>query len=193
MTPTSQYYVIPNIVPLDVHRIVQSSQRRFRIKEEKGSERHHQVLRSPVSTKTLPTITRVPSIHLLEEKTNISVLPMESAATIVKRNPWGSLPAPATQPCSFSSLMDEDLARKLQVEEGGIAEPPGPTVAPEEQTVVDDLLLAQTLQHEFDKENDIYLAAKEKHINGNSKGGNVYNLKVIAAAIYMLCSSNIYL
>ena len=54
---------------------------------------------------------------------------------------------------------------------GAIAEPPGPTVAPEEQTVVDDLLLAQTLQHEFDKENDIYLAAKEKHINGNSKVG----------------------
>ena len=34
----------------------------------------------------------------------------------------------------------------------------------------DDLLLAQMLQHEFDKEHDAMLAAEEKKFNGTSKG-----------------------
>ena len=38
------------------------------------------------------------------------------------------------------------------------------------QDTTDDLLLAQMLQAEFDRENDSYVKIQEKHVNGTSKG-----------------------
>ena len=90
----------------------------------------------------------------------------------IKDNPWGVFPAINPEPCSLSVLMDEELARELDEEERSKETP----VEPVEQnltlddSVASDFLLAQMLQYEFDRENDKYVAAREKHVNGNSKG-----------------------
>ena len=39
-----------------------------------------------------------------------------------------------------------------------------------EDSTVNDMLLAQMLQLEFDKENDAYIKAQEHHTNGSNKG-----------------------
>ena len=99
----------------------------------------------------------------------------------VKDNPWGVVPAINPEPCSLSVLMDEELARKLDEEERNKETP----VEPVQQNltlddnVASDFLLAQMLQYEFDRENDKYVAAREKHVNGNSKGSSVLVARII--------------
>lgn len=95
-----------------------------------------------------------------------------------RANPWGLAPGVAPQPCSLAAVMDEELARELQSKEGGVTavvEAFGGVldVFPREEahaTPDDDLLLAQMLQLEFDRESDLHLAAQERHVNGDSKG-----------------------
>lgn len=95
-----------------------------------------------------------------------------------KRSPWGRAPGVGPQPSSLAAVMDEELARELQSKEGGVdavVEAFGSVSeafsceeahnAPDE-----DLLLAQMLQLEFDRENDLHLMAQERHVNGDSKG-----------------------
>ena len=100
-----------------------------------------------------------------------------------KRSPaWGRAPGVAPQPCSLATVMDEELARELQSKEGGVGavvEAFGsvseafPREEARSSAPDDDLLLAQMLQLEFDRENDLHLAAQERHINGDSKGRRV--------------------
>ena len=99
-----------------------------------------------------------------------------------KRSPWGRAPGVAPEPCSLVTVMDEELARELQSKEGGVGavvEAFGsvseafPREEARSSAPDDDLLLAQMLQLEFDRENDLHLAAQERHVNGDSKGGRV--------------------
>ena len=96
-----------------------------------------------------------------------------------KRSPWGRAPGVAPQPCSLAAVMDEELARELQSKEGGVSavvEAFGSVsdafhCEEARNTPDEDLLLAQMLQLEFDRESDLHLAAQERHVNGDSKGG----------------------
>lgn len=99
-----------------------------------------------------------------------------------KRRPWGRAPGVAPQPCSLATVMDEELARELQSKEGGVGavldafgsvSEASPREEARSSALDDDLLLAQMLQLEFDRENDLHLAAQERHVNGDSKGGRV--------------------
>ncbi|EDO38418.1 predicted protein [Nematostella vectensis] len=88
---------------------------------------------------------------------------------------WGKMPTVA--PCSLSSVIDEELAKKLQHEEEErslFSEPQTiiffiPVVPSSDPNTDNDLALAQMLQAEFDKENDRLLNIKEHKYNGNSK------------------------
>lgn len=96
-----------------------------------------------------------------------------------KRSPWGRAPGVPPQPCSLAAVMDEELARELQSKEGGVSavvEAFGSVsdafhCEEARNTPDEDLLLAQMLQLEFDRESDLHLAAQERHVNGDSKGG----------------------
>lgn len=86
-----------------------------------------------------------------------------------KTSPWGKVHKPI-QPCSFATVMDEQLAKDLQDKEeqltSTVSVESGGEVASD---TVDDLLLAQMLQLEFDREHDLLVSVQEKHHNKNSK------------------------
>jgi RIO kinase 3 len=99
---------------------------------------------------------------------------MEGQIKVVSQQkacPWGVLALAKPEPCSLSTVMDEELAKELDREERReeVSVEHVPQSSVEEETVSSDYLLAQMLQHEFDREHDQYIAAKEKHVNGNSK------------------------
>ncbi|XP_066935800.1 serine/threonine-protein kinase RIO3-like [Clytia hemisphaerica] len=95
--------------------------------------------------------------------------------------PWGKIQN--TPPASsFSSLMDEEYAKELECEELKSLSQEQDPVQTETQVVIppeaatngsddtaNDLLLAQMLQLEFNKENDAYVKSLEKTYNGTSK------------------------
>lgn len=94
-------------------------------------------------------------------------------------SPWGKPPAVA-EPCSLASVMDEEFAKTLQLEEedAALKEEYGSlsdySLAVElssssECDTSNDMLLAQMLQLEFDREHDDMLAKEEKKFNGDSK------------------------
>lgn len=108
------------------------------------------------------------------------------------KSPWGS-PLQPVPTCSLSSVMDEELARTLQNEEeellkyddssrtaitffplrkSPLASVATPTAGTEGvgSTTDSDLILAQMLQLEFDREHDRQLVAEEKQYNKQSKG-----------------------
>ena len=98
------------------------------------------------------------------------------------KNPWGTAFHATPTPCSLASVMDEELAHKLQTEENdrvGVFEGCGldhvGSLAPptESQDTGDDQLLARMLQLEFDREHDLLLHAEEKQYNRDSKGGQI--------------------
>jgi len=107
---------------------------------------------------------------------------MDQGETVVlnnstpRRNPWGKTPVVA--PCSLSSVMDEELARDLQEKEDKMSSllqvelPFGDGNNPDTET---DLLLAQMLQNEFDRENDHMVNVYEQKYNGNSKVSLSFN------------------
>uniref|UniRef100_A0A3B5KW86 Serine/threonine-protein kinase RIO3 n=1 Tax=Xiphophorus couchianus TaxID=32473 RepID=A0A3B5KW86_9TELE len=75
-------------------------------------------------------------------------------------SPWGSV-GPAAPACSLTEVMSEQLARQLDEED---------QADPEEGPDTDsDLMLAQMLQMQFDREFDDQLRREERKLNGDSK------------------------
>ncbi|XP_026057341.1 serine/threonine-protein kinase RIO3-like [Carassius auratus] len=87
------------------------------------------------------------------------------------KSPWGA-PVLAPAPCSLADVMSEQLARQLHEEGSSFPEIPDTdldlTCAPEADTS-SDLILAQMLQMEFDREFDTQLRREERKFNGDSK------------------------
>ena len=92
-------------------------------------------------------------------------------------SPWGVTAAPSSAPISLAEVMSEELADHLQKKEFGEQEQSSPAVAlpvpdlpPDiDFDTSDDLLIAQMLQKQFDKEYDSQLSKEEKNMNRNSK------------------------
>ncbi|NXD93575.1 RIOK3 kinase, partial [Chaetorhynchus papuensis] len=88
--------------------------------------------------------------------------------------PWGA-PSTTSISCSLADVMSEQLAKELQLEEENAAFPEvvaaaeGPFITGENIDTSSDLMLAQMLQMEFDREYDAQLRREEKKINGDSK------------------------
>ncbi|ERE83856.1 serine/threonine-protein kinase RIO3 isoform X1 [Cricetulus griseus] len=92
---------------------------------------------------------------------------------------WGSSKCPWATPqntvsCSLTEVMSEELAKELQLEEEAAAFPEavvaeGPFISGENIDTSSDLMLAQMLQMEFDREYDAQLRREEKKFNGDSK------------------------
>ncbi|XP_003219720.1 serine/threonine-protein kinase RIO3 [Anolis carolinensis] len=88
--------------------------------------------------------------------------------------PWGT-PKSTTISCSFADVMSEQLAKELQLKEESDAFPEvvpaveGPFISGENTDTSSDLMLAQMLQMEFDREYDAQLLREEKKFNGDSK------------------------
>ncbi|XP_068955880.1 serine/threonine-protein kinase RIO3 [Petaurus breviceps papuanus] len=87
--------------------------------------------------------------------------------------PWGT--PQNTISCSLADVMSEQLAKELQLEDEAAAFPEavavaeGPFVTGENIDTSSDLMLAQMLQMEFDREYDAQLRREEKKFNGDSK------------------------
>ncbi|KXJ27641.1 serine/threonine-protein kinase RIO3 [Exaiptasia diaphana] len=101
---------------------------------------------------------------------------MDQGETVVipkaTSNPWGKTPDVA--PCSLMSVMDEQLAKDLQDKEDDAFKLNSlhvdlPGIDSNNPDVDSDLLLAQMLQSQFDKENDHMVNIYEQKYNGNSK------------------------
>ncbi|XP_074998087.1 serine/threonine-protein kinase RIO3 isoform X4 [Calonectris borealis] len=88
--------------------------------------------------------------------------------------PWGASNTTSIS-CSLADVMSEQLAKELQLEEENAAFPEvvavaeGPFITGENIDTSSDLMLAQMLQMEFDREYDAQLRREEKKINGDSK------------------------
>ncbi|XP_003978000.1 serine/threonine-protein kinase RIO3 [Takifugu rubripes] len=94
-------------------------------------------------------------------------------ATETPKSPWGQA-APAVAPaCSLNDVMSEQLARQLEEEEGPFPSLADPTadllLSDEVGDTSSDLMLAQMLQMQFDREFDDQLRREEKKFNGDSK------------------------
>ena len=106
-----------------------------------------------------------------------------------KKNPWG-VPVNATPATSFSEVMSEQLASNLQDKEHKILDGTDKTksstasaigasadltdeelakMLADETDCTDDLVIAQMLQMQFDKEHDQALGHEESHLNRGSK------------------------
>ncbi|KAL9962862.1 hypothetical protein ACROYT_G032010 [Oculina patagonica] len=92
------------------------------------------------------------------------------------KSPWGK--SPTVTPCSLASVMDEEVAKELQAKEDYLAgyhlqpstDPSGLTFeAGTSPDTENDLLLAQMIQLEYDKEYDRTIDSMEKRYNGESK------------------------
>lgn len=94
-------------------------------------------------------------------------------------NAWNVRPSPEVQECSLADVMSEQLAKSLQNEEEHKVEQQTKScefVASELELASDDddpcgndLLLAQMMQTEFDREHDTLLRLEEDKVNGKSK------------------------
>ncbi|XP_032407890.1 LOW QUALITY PROTEIN: serine/threonine-protein kinase RIO3 [Xiphophorus hellerii] len=90
-------------------------------------------------------------------------------AAQTQKSPWGSV-GPAAPACSLTEVMSEQLARQLDEEDQGFPALPHPAADPEEGPDTDsDLMLAQMLQMQFDREFDDQLRREERKLNGDSK------------------------
>ncbi|XP_048968787.1 serine/threonine-protein kinase RIO3 isoform X2 [Canis lupus baileyi] len=86
--------------------------------------------------------------------------------------PWAT--PQNTISCSLADVMSEQLAKELQLKEEAAAFPEvtaseGPFITGENIDTSSDLMLAQMLQMEFDREYDAQLRREEKKFNGDSK------------------------
>ncbi|GLD70114.1 serine/threonine-protein kinase RIO3 [Lates japonicus] len=92
--------------------------------------------------------------------------------TETPKSPWGSV-APAAPACSLVDVMSEQLARQLDEENNAfpaLAEPGADLLLSDEAPdTTSDLMLAQMLQMQFDREFDDQLRREEKKFNGDSK------------------------
>ncbi|XP_029001978.1 serine/threonine-protein kinase RIO3 [Betta splendens] len=93
-------------------------------------------------------------------------------AAETRKSPWG-LAAPAAPTCSLVDVMSEQLARQLDEENNTLptlAEPGADLLSSDEAPdTTSDLMLAQMLQMQFDREFDNQLRREEKKFNGDSK------------------------
>lgn len=93
--------------------------------------------------------------------------PRPTAAWQPSKCPWAT--PQKTMSCSLSDVMSEQLAKELQLEEEAAAFPEvavteGPFISGENVDTSSDLMLAQMLQMEFDREYDAQLRREEKKI-----------------------------
>lgn len=91
------------------------------------------------------------------------------------KGPWGSV-TPAAPPPPLADVMSEELARQLQeedVSDGSFPSlsSPGPDLLPADEAseTTSDLMLAQMLQMQFDREFDDQLRREERKFNGDNK------------------------
>uniref|UniRef100_A0A8D3AIJ6 Serine/threonine-protein kinase RIO3 n=1 Tax=Scophthalmus maximus TaxID=52904 RepID=A0A8D3AIJ6_SCOMX len=88
------------------------------------------------------------------------------------QSPWGSA-TPAAPACSLADVMSEQLATQLDEENNtvpALSEPGADvTLSDEAHDTTSDLMLAQMLQMQFDREFDDQLRREEKKFNGDSK------------------------
>ncbi|XP_030069376.1 serine/threonine-protein kinase RIO3 [Microcaecilia unicolor] len=87
--------------------------------------------------------------------------------------PW-SVPESTTIPCSLADVMSEELAKELQQEEENafpetVVVEEGLFLTGDDIDTSSDLMLAQMLQTQFDREYDAQLRREEKKFNGDSK------------------------
>uniref|UniRef100_A0AAX7UH35 Serine/threonine-protein kinase RIO3 n=1 Tax=Astatotilapia calliptera TaxID=8154 RepID=A0AAX7UH35_ASTCA len=87
------------------------------------------------------------------------------------KSPWGSA-APAAPACSLAEVMSEQLAKQLDEENAvfpALSDPAAELLPDEAPDTTSDLMLAQMLQMQFDREFDDQLRREEKKFNGDSK------------------------
>ncbi|XP_015252279.1 PREDICTED: serine/threonine-protein kinase RIO3 [Cyprinodon variegatus] len=93
-------------------------------------------------------------------------------AAQTQKSPWGSV-GPAPPACSLTDVMSEQLARQLDEENSafpGLSDPAADLLLSEDAAdTTSDLMLAQMLQMQFDREFDDQLRREEKKFNGDSK------------------------
>ncbi|XP_024136229.1 serine/threonine-protein kinase RIO3 [Oryzias melastigma] len=92
-------------------------------------------------------------------------------ATGTPKGPWGSV-APAAPACSLTEVMSEQLARQLDEENNllpSLSDPAADLLSEEVPDTASDLMLAQMLQLQFDRECDDQLRREERKFNGDSK------------------------
>lgn len=108
----------------------------------------------------------------METSGPVKTLTAESPSRRPAVNPWGTSPQTMPAPCSLSVVMDEELARKMQQEEEEDHVTIQPTAISDDSSLdtSSDLLLAQMLQLEYDREHDRQLLTEEKHFNKHNKG-----------------------
>ncbi|XP_061522829.1 serine/threonine-protein kinase RIO3 isoform X2 [Phycodurus eques] len=92
------------------------------------------------------------------------------------KSPWGvtttTAAAAAVSACSLADVMSEQLARQLQEDDrscGGLTHPSAVLSSGDAADTTSDLMLAQMLQMQFDREFDDQLRREEKKFNGDSK------------------------
>ncbi|KAK3861521.1 hypothetical protein Pcinc_032529 [Petrolisthes cinctipes] len=110
--------------------------------------------------------------------------------SVAMTSPWGgtgtaTLASSQSQPsqASFRDLMSEELAKDLDDKEkesyikslGDQEVDLSAILIPEEDSTTNDMMLAQMLQYEFDREYDQKVKREEKHYNGNSKVSVSFN------------------
>ncbi|XP_026882713.2 serine/threonine-protein kinase RIO3 [Electrophorus electricus] len=88
------------------------------------------------------------------------------------KSPWGTLNV-TEAPCSLTDVMSEQLAKQLHEECNSFSSCPdvdlGLVGKQQDVDTSSDLMLAQMLQMEFDREFDTQLRREEKKFNGDSK------------------------
>ncbi|XP_030624367.1 serine/threonine-protein kinase RIO3 [Chanos chanos] len=87
------------------------------------------------------------------------------------KSPWGA-PAVTATPCSLADVMSEQLAKQLHEECSSFPICPDVNldlISSEDNDTSSDLMLAQMLQMEFDREFDTQLRREERKFNGDSK------------------------
>ncbi|KAM3842361.1 serine/threonine-protein kinase RIO3 [Diretmus argenteus] len=92
--------------------------------------------------------------------------------TETAKSPWGSV-APAAPSCSLADVMSEQLARQLDEENNAFPTLSDPSadllLSVEDPETTSDLMLAQMLQMQYDRESDTQLRLEERKFNGDSK------------------------
>ncbi|XP_057680778.1 serine/threonine-protein kinase RIO3 [Corythoichthys intestinalis] len=83
------------------------------------------------------------------------------------KSPWG-VSAPAASTCSLADVMSEQLARQLQ-EDDGVPADASSLLLDDAGDTASDLMLAQMLQMQYDREFDDQLRREERKFNGDSK------------------------
>ncbi|KAJ0022608.1 hypothetical protein NQD34_014742 [Periophthalmus magnuspinnatus] len=96
---------------------------------------------------------------------------MDQTTVTAPKSPWGCVSV-APPACSLSEVMSEQLAKQLDEENALFSDPSDPVLelpledAPDTDS---DLMLAQMLQMQFDREFDDQLKREERKFNGDSK------------------------